>query len=133
MISAKQAFEDNMRPAELLLTVYQLMETDGIQTEGDLIDRLRLTVGANDHEEMMLIYNQIFVGLVRERAQIPKAALKQSALCNLLRQAVVAACTGLDAYLPALLRENLPTVIAAKGRDFFPQDTSLQDYFKELT
>jgi hypothetical protein len=81
----------------------------------------------------MLIYNEIFLGLVRESAQIPQAAFKRTALSNLLRQSVVAACTGLDTYLPSLLRANLPTVIEAKGREFFPQDNNLREYFKDLT
>lgn len=136
-LSPRQAFEDNMRPAELLLRVYRLLECETLQTDGDLVRGLRAAMRdvARDlghDEEVMLIYNEIFIGLVRERAQIPPSALKRAALKNLLRQAIVAACTGLDAYLPALLRTNLPTVISARGRDFFPQDTELQEFFAEL-
>ena len=87
----------------------------------------------SNEREVMLIYNEIFVGLIRERAQLSPSSLKRSALHNLLRQSVVAACTALDAYLPSLLRVNLPVVIQARGRDFFPQDQDLQDYFKDLT
>ena len=132
MITPRQAFEDNMRPAELLLRVYRLLENDFVHTEGEMVNALRSVVGAHGDEELMIIYNEIFLGLIRERAQIPSSALKRSALNNLLRQSVVAACTALDAYLPSLLRVNLPVVIEAKGRDFFPQDQSLQDYFAEL-
>ncbi|HEU4782737.1 MAG TPA: hypothetical protein VFS83_05300, partial [Ktedonobacterales bacterium] len=90
-------------------------------------------VHAKRDEELMLIYNEIFVGLVRESAQIPRSALRMHSLSNLLRQAVVAACTALDTYLPSLLRASLPTVIEARGRDFLPQDASLEEYFKDLT
>ena len=31
-----------------------------------------------------------------------------------------------------MLRAHLPLVIRVKGRDFFPQDGSLQEYFKDL-
>ncbi|MCI0698476.1 hypothetical protein L0337_41570 [candidate division KSB1 bacterium] len=133
MISPRQALEDNIHPAELLLRVYRLLENDTVQTKGDLVKSLRSIVKADADEELMLIYNEIFLGLIRERAQIPASTLKRSGLCNLLRQAVVVACTALDAYLPAVLRLNLPIVIKAKGRDFFPQDEELRDYFKELT
>ena len=133
MVSPRQAFEDNIRPADLLLRVYRLLECDTIRTDGELINTLRTTLGVQADEELMLIYNEIFVGLIRENANMPASALKRSALHNLLRQAVVAACTALDAYLPSLLRVNLPVVIQARGRDFFPQDQELQDYFKELT
>ncbi len=132
-ISPRQAFEDNMRPAELLLRVYRLLENDAIHTDGDMVSKLRTSVGAVAHEELMLIYNEIFVGLIRERAQIPHSALKRSALDNLLRQSVVAACTALDAYLPSMLRVNLPILIEAKGRDFFPQEPTLQEFFADLT
>jgi hypothetical protein len=133
LVSPRQGLDDNLRPAELLLRVYRLMECEGIRSEGTLLTSLRGVVGAGDSEELLLIYNEIFIGLIRERAQLPATALKKSALKNLLRQSVVVACTALDAYLPSLLRVNLPIVIQIKGRDFFPQDASLQDYFKELT
>src|ERR1051325_1804322 len=132
MLSPRQAFEDNIRPAELLLRVYRLLECDAIQTDSDLVTSLRTVVGAVPDEGLMLIYNEVFLGLIRERAQIPAAALKRSALNNLLRQSVVVACTALDTYLPSLLRDNLPTVIEAKGREFVPQDGDLREYFKDL-
>jgi hypothetical protein len=133
MLSPRQAFEDNMRPAELLLRVYRLLENDSVQTGGEVVSALRKVVGCDDNEELLLLYNEVFLGLVRERAQIPAAALKRSALDNLLRQAVVVACTALDTYLPSLLRTNLPLVIEMKGRDFVPQDGDLSDFFKDLT
>jgi hypothetical protein len=133
MISPRQIFEDTIRPAELLLRVYRLLENDSIQTDGDLVNSLRTVVKANSDEELSLIYNEIFLGLIRERAQLPAGALKKAALCHLLRQSVVIACTALDTYLPSLLRVNMPAVIRAKGRDFFPQDASLREYFKDLT
>lgn len=133
MTSPRQVFEDTMRPADLLLRVYRLLDCQEIQTEGQLVKSLAGLVQAKRDEELMLIYNDIFIGLVRESAQIPKSSLKQHSLANLLRQAVVAACTALDTYLPALLRQTLPTVIAIRGRDFLPQDTGLDEYFKDLT
>src|SRR5688572_13477915 len=110
MLSPRQTFEDNIRPAELLLRVYRLLENDAVHTEGDLITSLRTVVGAHGDEELMLVYNEIFIGLIRERANFPRASLKRSALSNLLRQSVVGACTALETYLPLVLRENLPTV-----------------------
>jgi len=133
MLSPRQAFEDNMRPAELLLRVYRLLENDALQTTGEMVSSMRKIVGCDDDEALLLLYNEVFLGLIRERAQIPAAALKRSALDNLLRQAVVVACTALDTYLPSLLRANLPLVIEVKGRDFVPQDAELSEYFKDLT
>lgn len=133
-LSPRQTFEDNMRPAILLLQVYRLLDSnDKILTEGQMVTALRSVVQATADEDLMLIYNELFLGLVRERAQLPRSTLRQSTLCHLLRQAVVASCTALETYLPALLRANLPVVIRARGRDFVPQgDTDLQSYFADL-
>jgi len=133
-LSPRQAFEDNLRPAELLLRVYRLLDSsDNILTEGELLEALRGVIQAAKDEELMLIYNELFLGLVRERAQLPRSTLRQATLCHLLRQAVVASCTALETYLPALLRANLPVVIRARGRDFVPRgDQALQEYFADL-
>ena len=73
------------------------------------------------------------MGLIRERAEVPPASIKRSALCNLLRQAVVTASTALETYLPILLRDNLPEVIRLRGRDFVPKnDEAIKNQFKDL-
>lgn len=133
MPSPRQIFEDNIRPAELLVHVYRLLENDEVLTCGDLVSALRGLVGAKADEDLMLVCNEIFVGLVRERADFPRPMLKRGALGNLLRQAVVASCTALDTYLPALLRLNLPAVIKAKGRAFLPTNKEVAGYFQGLT
>lgn len=133
MITPRQVFDDTMRPAELLLRVYRLLEHDVAEFDGAMVQSLRGIVQALPDEGLMLIYNELFLGLVRERAQLPPTALKRSALYNLLRQSVVASCTALDTYLPSLLQSNLPTVIEVKGRDFLPEDQSVQEFFADLT
>ena len=90
-------------------------------------------VKAEDEEGLIVIYNEIFLGLIRERAEVPPASIKRSALCNLLRQSVVTASTALETYLPILLRNNLPEVIRLRGRDFVPKnDDAFKNQFKEL-
>jgi len=133
-LSPRQTFDDNMRPAILLLRVYRLLDSnDNILTEGELLNALRGIVQASVDEDLMLIYNEIFLGLVREGAQMPVSTLRQATLCHLLRQAVVASCTALETYLPALLRTNLPVMIRVRGRDFVPpSDQTLRDYFSDL-
>lgn len=135
MRSPRQIFEDNIRPADLLLRVYRLLDTgDQLQTEGELVEQLRKLVKAGLDEDLMLVYNEVFLGLVREGAQMPRSTLKRATLAHLLRQAVVASCTGLDTYLPAMLRANLPSAIRALGRDFVPRDDqSVNEYLKDLT
>ena len=55
---------------------------------------------AEKDEGLLVISNDIFLGLIRELAEVPPASIKRSALCNLLRQAVVTASTALETYLP---------------------------------
>lgn len=133
-LSPRQTFEDNMRPATLLLRVFRLLDSnDNILTDGQMVEELRVIVNSARQEELMLIYNEVFLGLIRERAQLPLSTLRQTTLRHLLRQAVVASCTALETYLPALLRDNLPVVIRAKGRDFVPRgDQDLMSYFSDL-
>jgi len=134
MLSPKQTFLDNLRPAQLLLQVYQLLDSnDRILVEGDLVTALRGVVQASADEDLMLIYNELFLGLVRERARMPRSTLRQATLCHMLRQAVVASCTALETYLPALLQAHLPVMIRARGRDFVPRgDKIVKRYFSNL-
>lgn len=133
MLSPRQIFEDNIRPAELLLKVYRLLEHDAPNTDKDLVGALRDLVRAEADEGLMVIYNEIFLGLIRERAEIPPASIKRSALYNLLRQSLVTACTALETYLPTLLRSQLPEVIDLRGREFVPKDKEIAEQFKNLT
>jgi hypothetical protein len=134
MLSPRQIFEDNIRPADLLLKVFRLLEHDALNTEEELLRSLRELVKAEKDEILLVISNGIFLGLIRELAEVPPSAIKRSALCNLLRQAVVTASTALETYLPILLRENLPEVIRLRGRDFVPKkDEEIRNQFKNLT
>src|SRR5204863_5147405 len=133
MLSPRQIFEDNIRPADLLLKVFRLMEHDAPNTEAALLKSLREIVKAEDEEALIVIYNEIFLGLIRERAEVPPSAIKRSALCNLLRQSVVTACTALETYLPSLLRTQLSEIIHLRGREFVPKDKEIGEQFKNLT
>src|ERR1019366_2045676 len=133
MLSPCQIFEYNIRPADLLLKVFRLLEHDAPNTEAELQRALRELVKAEKDEGLTIIYNEIFLGLIRERAEISATSIKRSALCNLLRQAVVTACTALETYLPTLLRNQLPEVIKLRGRDFVPKDGGIGEQFRNLT
>lgn len=134
MLSPRRIFEDNIRPADLLLKVYRLLEHDAPNTEEGVLRTLRNLVKADQDEGLIVIYNEVFLGLIRENAEVPPASIKRSALCNLLRQSVVTASTALETYLPILLRDNLPEVIELRGRDFVPKkDEEIKNQFKNLT
>jgi hypothetical protein len=133
MLTPRQIFDDNIRPADLLLKVFRLLEHDALNTEEALLRSLRELVNAEAEESLLVISNGIFLGLVRELAEVSPSSIKRSALCNLLRQAVVTASTALETYLPILLRDNLPEVIRLRGRDFVPRnDEAFKNQFKEL-
>jgi hypothetical protein len=133
VISPLQIFEDNIRPAELMLKVYRLLHHDAPQSDGELVQSLRSLVNANSEESLLVIYNEVFLGLIRERAQILPSTLRIAALSNLLRQAVVSACTALETYLPALLTRHLDEVIRYKGRGFIPSEPEIATQCRTLT
>ena len=84
MTSPIQTFKENIRPAKLLLQVYSLLDTnDNIVSDGDLVEILRGVVQANTEEELLLVYNEIFLGLVRQGAEIPRASLRRGTLAHL--------------------------------------------------
>lgn len=124
-------FENSFRSAETLLKVYRLLDTpNGPQTEHALTHRVRELLMARDDEELILLTNELFMGVVRENADMRPAVFKHDNLNMLLRQAIVAGCSAIDVYYPALLREHLPQIIAVKERNFMPADKSTKDFLK---
>ena len=128
MLSPRQIFEDNIRPADLLLKVFRLLEHDALNTEDGITSFASRTRESGEGRKPAGHFQRIFLGLIRELAEVPPSSIKRSALCNLLRQAVVTASTALETYLPILLRDNLPEVIRLRGRDFVPKkDEEIQE------
>lgn len=133
MPAATQFFEETFRPAKLLIEVYRLLDNDGIQTEGDWIKQLRPLVGAGGSEELMLLWNGVFLGLVMEAASVRKSSLRRDVLKNLLRQSVVCACTAMESYLQVLLDEHLTEIVRLRGYDVWPKgDKEAIEYFKDF-
>ncbi len=90
-----------------MLKVFRLLEHDTLNTEVALLNSLRELVQADRDESLLVISNGIFLGLIRELADVPPASIKRSALCNLLRQAVVTASTALETYLPLFVANKM--------------------------
>jgi hypothetical protein len=133
MPPATQFFEETFRPAKLLIEVYRLLENDGVQTDNDWIKQLRVLVGASADEEVMLLWNGVFLGLVMEAASVRKSSLRRDVLKNLLRQSVVCACTAMETYLQVLLDEHLTDVIRLRGYDLWPKgDKEAIEYFRDF-
>lgn len=132
MPAARQLFQETFRPATLLLGAYRMLDNDGVLTEGKRLEELRAMIGATSEEELLLILNDVFLGLVREAAEVRKGELRTESLKNLLRQGVVCGCTAMESFLQYLLFDNLQTVIRLKGRDFFPRDKEVKGYFQDF-
>jgi hypothetical protein len=132
-MTPKQVFEDSFRMAELLLHVYRLLENDGLKTEGAMVTALRGLLNAEQDEQIQLVVNAIFLGCIRESANVPGGQLRPQSLHNLLRQAVVSGCTAYETYLSALLAEHVLTVIEVRQQDFFPTDRDVVQYFDGLS
>jgi hypothetical protein len=132
MPAARQLFQETFRPARLLLGLYRLLDNDGVRTEGMRVDELRRMLGAQQNEELLLVLNDVFLGLVREAADVRQGELRRESLQNLLRQAVVSGCTAMETFIQFLLRDNLAAVIRLKGRDFFPTDREVRGYFQDF-
>lgn len=132
-MTPKQVFEDSFRMAELLIHVYRLLENDGLQTTGQLVTSLRGLLDCQEDEQIQLVVNTIFLGCIRESANVPSAHLRPLSLQNLLRQAVVSGCTAYETYLSTLLAENILTVIEVRQQDFFPTDADVVRYFEGLS
>jgi hypothetical protein len=129
------AFQESIRPAELMIQLYRLLESpEGPISTGTLLDKLRVSCAIADDEDLLLLQNEIFLGLVRQNAPLRASDLRRGSLAHVLRQAIVASCTAYETYLEALLREHLPEVIALRGRDFFPADDEdvVKKFFEAL-
>ena len=64
MPAAQQFFEETFRPAKVLLDLYRLLDNEDILTEHDWIRRLRELVGAQAEEELLLLWNGVFLARV---------------------------------------------------------------------
>jgi|GEM_PF-597011 len=120
-MNSRDVFEANFKSAEMLLRVYRLLESDeGPQTGHAVLKQYRDMIQCTPNEELILLLNALFIGIVREGADMRPAHFRKESLDLLLRQAVVAACSALDVFLPHLLETYLPEVIRIRQRNFLP-------------
>lgn len=130
-MTPRDVFEAHYRSAEVLLRVHRLLESDdGPQRDHELIPRLRDVIRCTRDEEVILLLNQLFVGVVREQAGLNLLFFRRDTLDLLLRQSVVAACSALDVIVPHLLETYLPAVIRVRQRNFLPNDGEVREVFR---
>jgi hypothetical protein len=124
-------FDSHFRAARTLLTVYRLLEADESRPDAaGVTDALRGAAQCEADESVIVLLNDMFLGLVRERAEVPPFFFKQANLSLLLRQAVVSSCTALDVFFPALLNEHLASVVEIRRRNFLPKAGEVRKLFE---
>jgi len=133
-MNSRDVFEAQFKSAEMLLRVYRLLESEeGPQSSHALLGQYRDMVQCTPNEELILLLNELFVGIVRERSSMRLVDFRKDSLALLLRQAVVAACSALDVFLPHLLETYLADVVRIRQRNFLPPgDNAVRDLFRDF-
>lgn len=131
-LAPRTMFESYFRSADVLLKVYRLLETGEGRSPSAVVDQVRVLLAVQQDEALVWLLNDVFVGFVRERAQLSSGFFRHQNMALLLRQAVVAACTAMDIYFPELLRRYLPTMIQIKQRNFVPTARDVADFFRDF-
>lgn len=114
-MQALTLFNQNFAVAESLLQLFQVFS--GLSAQ-DLKEELRLAICAHwampDNSIVHHACNDRVTVLARSTAPIPGSLVISGGLDFLLRQAVVVACTSLEAFFWDALRENALTVVQAR-------------------
>jgi len=111
-------FQHNFAAAENLIRLYDLLSgsTIGAGEAEATLKAVRASLNIPEGEQVFLLYNDRLFLLAREAAHVSDTFFHEHNLASLLRQAVVAACSALDAYFNDKFRENVMTVLLTKKR-----------------
>ncbi len=132
-MSPKQVFDVSFQIAESLVHLYRLFDDEGVKTEEEMAAALRKLLNVKEEEKLQIIRNSLFLGCVMDKANVPLSTFRPHSLQNLLRQAIVSACTAYETFLFATLQQHVNTVIELRKTDFFPNDPEVSEYFSDLT
>ena len=110
-------FQHNFAAAENLVRLYDLLSgpTEDGKAES-AAQAVRGTLEILEGEQIFALCNDRLFLIAREAAQVSSNFFHEHNLASLLRQAVVAACSALDAYFNDKFRENVMTVLLSKKR-----------------
>jgi hypothetical protein len=111
-------FQHNFAAAENLIRLYDLLSGPTVEDGGTkaVIEAARKHLEILDGEQIFYLHNDRIFLVAREAAQVSANFFHEHNLASLLRQAVVAACSALDAYFNDKFRENVLTVLLTKKR-----------------
>jgi len=114
-MQALNLFHQNFAVAESLLQIHQLFHgLEKIKLENDVRLALCSLCGAPENEALKPAQNDRVLVLARAAAPVPESLTLQGGLDFLLREAIVVACTSLEAFFWDTLRENILTVVKAR-------------------
>lgn len=126
-------FESHFKAAQVMLKVYRLLDSDLSRSDEDsFVPKLREMMSWDTEEPLVLLLNDLFLGAVRERADLAPAFFERPNLSLLLRQAVVSSCTAMDVFFPSLLETHLPAVIQVRQRNFLPGAGEVRTLFQDF-
>ncbi len=132
-MDSRDVFEAHYHSADVLLRVYRLLESDPGPTQNhQMIAQFRTLIDSAPNEELILLLNGLFVGIVRKRADVRLSFFRKDNLDLLLRQSVVAACSALDVFVPHLLQAHLPEVVRIRQRNFLPNNGEVKGMFADF-
>jgi hypothetical protein len=131
-MTPKQVFDDSFHIAESLVHLYRLFQDEGVQTQEEMIASLRRFLNTDAADRVLILQNTVFLGCISDKANVPESTFRPQALENLLRQAIVSACTAYETFLAATLQQNIDTVIELRQHDVFPNDPQVVEYFSDL-
>jgi hypothetical protein len=111
-------FQHNFAAAENLIQLYDLLSGGSAQSDRAqaAIEAVKNSLDILDGERVFSLHNDRLFLVAREAAQVSDTFFHEHNLASLLRQAVVAACSALDAYFNDKFRENVMTVLLVKKR-----------------
>jgi len=111
-------FQHNFAAAENLIRLYDLLaeQKAGAERAQAAVEAVRACLNIPEGEQVFSLCNDRLLLVAREAAQVSETFFHEHNLASLLRQAVVAACSALDAYFNDKFRENVMAVLLTKKR-----------------
>lgn len=126
-MQALTLFNQNFAVAESLLQLYQLFH--GMK-KADINEELRLAIctfwSAPENTALQPAINDRIFVLAKAASPIPESLTMDGGTDYLLREAIVVACTALEAFFWDALRENVLTVVRARRSGADESLTSLK-------
>ncbi len=110
-------FQHNFAAAENLVRLFDLLSGPTEDGRAKIVTEVvRSSLEILEGEQVFSLCNDRIFLIAREAAQVSATFFHEHNLASLLRQAVVAACSALDAYFNDKFRENVMTVLLANKR-----------------